>query len=92
MAKHLSVSRSVISKAENPAHPVPTDSLGALDIATKDSTITVCLTTLEDVTSTAERMTIKAMQAWERLLGSATPIAESLESIRTTEQLWKQQI
>jgi hypothetical protein len=66
---------------------------GALDIAAKDNTITVCMTTaLEDVTATAEHLTIKAMQTWERLLGAAMPVAESLEAIRATEQEWKQQI
>jgi hypothetical protein len=66
---------------------------GALDIATRDSTVTVCMTTaLEDVTSTAEHLVIKAMQTWERLLGAAMPIAESLEAIRTMEQSWKSQI
>jgi transcriptional regulator with XRE-family HTH domain len=65
---------------------------GALDIATKDGTVTVCLTTLEDVTSTAEPMTIKAMQAFDSLLGAAMPVAESLELIRSAEQEWKQQI
>jgi hypothetical protein len=66
---------------------------GAVDIATKDNTVTVCMTTaLEDVTTTAEHLTIKAMQTWERLLGAAMPVAESLEAIRTTEQSWKSQI
>ncbi|MGH3201751.1 MAG: helix-turn-helix domain-containing protein [Streptosporangiaceae bacterium] len=65
---------------------------GALDIATKDGTVTVCLTTLEDVTSTAENMTIKAMQAFDRILGAASPCADSLGYIRTAEQEWKTQI
>ncbi len=66
---------------------------GALDIATKDSTVTVCLTIiLEDVTSTAEHLVIKAQQSFDRLLGAAMPVAESLERIRTAEQTWKSQI
>jgi transcriptional regulator with XRE-family HTH domain len=66
---------------------------GALDIATKDNTVTVCLTTtLEDVTSTAEHLVVKAQQMFDRLLGAAMPVAESLELIRTAEQSWKSQI
>lgn len=66
---------------------------GALDIAMKDNTVTVCLTTtLEDVTSTAEHLVIKAQQSFDRLLGAAVPVAESLELIRTAEQSWKSQI
>jgi hypothetical protein len=65
---------------------------GALDLATRDGTVTVCMNAFEDVTSTAERLTVRAMQAWERLLGAAMPVAESLEVIRTMELEWKQQI
>jgi Domain of unknown function (DUF5753)/Helix-turn-helix domain len=65
---------------------------GALDIATRDSTVTVCLTTLEDVTSTAEHLTIKATHAFDSLLGAAMPVAESLELIRRREQEWKSKI
>jgi hypothetical protein len=65
---------------------------GALDIAAKDSTVTVCMNAFEDVTSTAEHLTVRAMQAWERLLGAAMPVAESLETIRTMEQEWKSKI
>jgi hypothetical protein len=65
---------------------------GALDIAARDGTVTVCMNAFEDVTSTAEHLTVRTMQAWERLLGAAMPVAESLETIRTQEQEWKSKI
>jgi transcriptional regulator with XRE-family HTH domain len=65
---------------------------GAFDIATKDGTVTVRLSALEDVTSTAEHVIIKAMQAFDKLLGAALPIDPSLEMIRASEEKWKAQI
>jgi hypothetical protein len=65
---------------------------GAFDIATQDHTTTVCLTALEDVTSTTTDLTIKAMRAFERMLGAAIPCPESLDLIRTAEERWKAQI
>jgi hypothetical protein len=65
---------------------------GAFDIATQDHTTTVCLTALEDVTSTTTDLTVKAMRAFERMLGAAIPRPESLDLIRTAEERWKAQI
>lgn len=65
---------------------------GAFDIATGDSTTTVCLTALEDVTSTAHGLVVKALRAYEQILGAALPRAESLDLIRTAEGQWKAQI
>jgi hypothetical protein len=65
---------------------------GAFDLATKDGTTTVCLTTLEDITSAAPGMVDKALRAYEQLLGAAMPRAESLDLIRTAEERWKAQI
>jgi transcriptional regulator with XRE-family HTH domain len=64
---------------------------GALGIAARDSTVTVCLETLEDVTSTARGLVTKAMQAYERILGASLPRIESLALIRTAEERWKTQ-
>jgi transcriptional regulator with XRE-family HTH domain len=65
---------------------------GGFDLATRDNTTTVCLTTLEDVTSTAPDLVGKAIQAYERMLGAALPRAESLDRIRVAEETWKTQI
>ena len=65
---------------------------GAFDLATRDSTATVCLTALEDVTSTAPDLIVKALRAYEQILGAAMPRAESLDLIRTAEEQWKAQI
>jgi hypothetical protein len=65
---------------------------GGFDLATRDNTTTVCLTTLEDVTSTAPDLVAKAIQAYERMLGAALPRAESLDRIRVAEETWKTQI
>ncbi len=65
---------------------------GACDLATMDSTTTVCLTTLEDITSAAPNLVAKALRVYEQLLGAAMPRAESLDLIRTAEERWKAQI
>jgi hypothetical protein len=65
---------------------------GAFDLATRDNMTTVCLTALEDMTSTADHLVVKAMQAYERILGAALPRTESLALIRTAEEQWKTQI
>jgi hypothetical protein len=65
---------------------------GALDIATGDST-TVCLTTsLDDVTSTVREVVAKAMQIFERALGAARAVPESVELARKAEVQWKERI
>jgi hypothetical protein len=63
---------------------------GAFDLAARDSTVTVRLSALEDVTSTADHLAVKAIHAYERMLGAALPRIESYERIRTEEQ-WKTQ-
>lgn len=65
---------------------------GAFYMATRDNTTTVCLSALEDVTSTTTDLVSKAIRAYERILGSALPRAESLDLIRTAEETWKTQI
>jgi hypothetical protein len=65
---------------------------GALYLATRDNTVTVCLPALEDVTSTAGDLVGKAAWAFERILGSAMPRTESADFIRAMEERWKTQI
>jgi transcriptional regulator with XRE-family HTH domain len=65
---------------------------GALYLATRDNTVTVCLPALEDVTSTAGHLAGKAAWAFERILGSAMPCTESADFIRAIEEQWKTQI
>lgn len=64
---------------------------GAFDLAARDSTVTLRLSALEDVTSTAGHLIVKAIQAYERMLGAALPRIESYERIRTAEEQWKTQ-
>lgn len=64
---------------------------GAFDIAAGDGVTTVRLSALEDVTSTADDLISKAIQAYERMLGAALPRVESYERIRTAEEEWKSQ-
>ena len=86
--------------AERPnvsVHVVPEDTntgaWAALDIATRGTTATVCLTTaLEDVTTSAPDQVDSAMQAFERILGASLPAVASLEFLRTQEDQWKTQI
>ena len=78
-------------------HVIPegtnTGSWAALDIATRGSIATVCLTTaLQDVTTSAPDQVDQAMQVYERILGAALPRADSLERVRQQEESWKQRI
>ncbi len=62
---------------------------GELNLATRDNTTTICMTTMQDVTSTAPDMVAKAMETFDWILGAAMPRAESLDFIRAMEELWK---
>lgn len=64
---------------------------GSFDIATRDSTVTVRLESVEDIPTTSPALIAKVAQAYERLLGAALPRAESLTLIRTAEEKWKTQ-
>lgn len=71
---------------------ITTGSGGGLDLATGDGITTVNMTTtLEDVTTTAEHLAVKAQQMFDRLLGEAMPRTESLSLIRSAEGSWKAQ-
>jgi Domain of unknown function (DUF5753)/Helix-turn-helix domain len=65
---------------------------GAFNIASRDGLITVNLTTLRDVTSTATDLVDEALRAYERILGAALGCAESLNFLRTMEEQWKSRI
>jgi len=64
---------------------------GAFDIATRGGQVTVCLSAIEDIPSTAEALVRKTSLAFEQLLGAALPRAESLARIRMAEETWKRQ-
>lgn len=92
--------RHLAIMAEQPnigLHVVPDGSnhgvWAGVEIASHGGTATVCLTTgLDDVTSTASAQIDNAMQAWERVTGSALPVGDSLECMRRHEGQWKDQI
>lgn len=66
---------------------------GAFDIAARDSTVTVRLETVEDMTSTAPDLVGKVTVAFERMLGAALPRVESHELIlKVAEEQWKARI
>jgi hypothetical protein len=66
---------------------------GAFDIAARDSTLTVRLSMLEDLTSTAAGLIGKLTVAFERMLGAALPRIESHELIlKVAEEQWKARI
>jgi transcriptional regulator with XRE-family HTH domain len=69
-----------------------TGTFGALDLATRDNTTMVCMTTMQDMTTTAADMVAKAMETFDRILGAAMPRAGSLDFIRAMEELWKTRI
>ena len=62
---------------------------GGFDLATLDSSNTVCLTAIEDIPSTTGNLVAKITRAFERMLGAALPCAESLKLILAAEEKWK---
>lgn len=96
MAEQCAHLAATAERSEVAVHMIPEGTnmglWGAFDLATRDSTTTVCLTTLEDVTSTAPGLVVKALRAYEQILGAAIPRAESLDLIQTAEERWKAQI
>jgi hypothetical protein len=86
LAERPNVSMHVVPEGTN------TGVWSALDIATRGTVATVCLTTaLEDVTTNAADQVDNAMEAFERILGSAMPCGESIDFIRSREDEWKTQ-
>lgn len=87
LAEMQDVSLYVVPEGANPGVHA------ALDIAARGSAVTVCLSTaLDDVTTTAPDQIDKAMVAFERLIGAALPLDESLECLRHWEATWKERI
>jgi uncharacterized protein DUF5753/helix-turn-helix protein len=87
LAERPNVSVHVVPEGTN------TGAWAALDIATRGTAATVCLTTaLEDVTTSAPDQVDSAMQTFDRILGAALPREGSIDFIRTQEDQWKQQI
>jgi transcriptional regulator with XRE-family HTH domain len=64
---------------------------GALDLATRDNSVTICFTAIEDIPSTSPSLVAKVSQAWERLLGAALPRDESLKLTVEATERWKTQ-
>lgn len=64
---------------------------GAFDIASRDGSYTVRMTTLQDVTSTKPDLVEHAMRSFERRLGAALGPDESLDFVREMEEQWKSQ-
>lgn len=85
MAEHPLVALHVVPQGTN------VGLWGAFDIAARDSAVTVRLSTIEDMTSTAPGLIGKITVAFERILGAAVPRVESYELIRTAEEQWKTQ-
>jgi hypothetical protein len=84
--------RSMVTLHVLPESVTTGGSGGGLDLATGDGTTTVNMTTtLEDVTTTAEHLVVKAQQMFDGLLGEAMPRTGSLSLIRSAEGQWKAQ-
>jgi transcriptional regulator with XRE-family HTH domain len=82
--------RSMVTLHVLPESVTTGGSGGGLDLATGGGITTVNMTTtLEDVTTTAEHLAVKAQQMFDRLLGEAMPRTESLTLIRSAEGSWK---
>lgn len=87
LAKRPNVALHVVPEGAN------TGVWAGLEIATNANDATVCLTTgLDDVTSTAPAQIDHAVRAFERIMGSALPLRESLDCLCGLEAKWKDQI
>jgi transcriptional regulator with XRE-family HTH domain len=93
MAKQCTLLASMAERPDIALHVIPEGTnmglWGGFDLATRDNMTTVCLTAIEDMTSTSGDLVAKTMQAFERMLGAALPRAESLDRIRVAEETWK---
>jgi transcriptional regulator with XRE-family HTH domain len=93
MAEQCAHLLTLADRADIALHVVPEGTnvglWGAFDIAARDNVFTVRFETLEDVTGRAPETVKKAMQAYERILGSALPRADSLDFAREMESRWK---
>jgi transcriptional regulator with XRE-family HTH domain len=65
---------------------------GAFAIAVRDGIVTVNLTTIRDVASTAPDLADETIRAFESILAASMPRGESLDFIQTREEQWKAQI
>lgn len=97
MAEQLAHLVEVAQRPNVALHVVPehsnTGAWAELNVASHGATATVNLTTAtDDVTSTAIDQVDKAMQAFERVMGHARTLAESLESLKSWQDTWRQQI
>jgi transcriptional regulator with XRE-family HTH domain len=96
MAEQCARLGSLAERADIALHVIPEGTnmglWGGFDLATRDNVTTVCLTAIEDITSTAGNLVAMTMQAFERLLGAALPRAASLDRVRVAEETWNKQI
>lgn len=68
-------------------------SWGGFSVATRNGMNTISFTTgCDDVTTTATDRADQAIQAYERVLGHALNVADSLDCLRQSEGKWKDQI
>jgi transcriptional regulator with XRE-family HTH domain len=64
---------------------------GAFDIATRGAVSTVCLgTSSRDITSTAADVVDENVRLFDAVLGASMPVVQSLEYVRTQEEIWKE--
>lgn len=89
----------VISLAQRPnvsLHVVPeganVGTWGALNIASTGTLVTVNMGAFEDVPTTDTGLAARALQAFERILGAALNLEDSLDFLQAREGHWKEQI
>jgi transcriptional regulator with XRE-family HTH domain len=93
MAEQCAHLFAMASRPRSRVHVVPEGAnvglWGAFGIAAGDGMVTVNLTTIRDVASTAPDLTDETMRAFESILAASMPRGESLDCIRTQEERWK---
>lgn len=90
----------LIAAAERPnvaLHVVPhganVGTWGGIALAAgPDGSTVLCLNSFEDVTSTTPELVDSATRSYERILGAALPVAQSLDFAREQEEAWKTQM
>ncbi|HWG01711.1 MAG TPA: helix-turn-helix transcriptional regulator [Trebonia sp.] len=96
MAEQCAYLASLAERPDIALHTVPEGAnvglYGSFSIAAQDGNMTILMETLQDVPTTAPGVCELAVRQWERILGAARNLDDSLSFVQTQEESWKAQI
>jgi len=95
MAEQCAALAALVESGKISLHVVPEGAdiglAGAFAIATRGVVSTVCLTTSSrDITSTAADVIDENVRLFDAILGASLPVVQTLEYVRTREEIWKE--